>query len=111
MQLRQKRKRAAMAVGVLRDGTREQGYVEDISEGGLRLSGLRNPQIGQILRLHAKGAFLTVQIRWVSKEECGVMILKSATGGELARFLGALNRAGASFTTGQVFREMKNGGG
>ncbi|MGY6549644.1 MAG: PilZ domain-containing protein [Roseinatronobacter sp.] len=73
-------------IGVLRDGRRELANLEDASAQGVRLSGLANLRCGEIVRLHALGAILEAEVRWVSQTGCGLKFTPTAPAGEIRRF-------------------------
>ncbi len=107
MRLRKPRRRVRASVGVLRNGKRQTVYVENVSEGGLRLQGLAGLQVGEVIRLHARGAVFEAEIRWVDGQSFGVRYRDGYNSGELQRFLSALPQ----LTSGRMkarttFREL-----
>ncbi|MCC5966974.1 MAG: PilZ domain-containing protein [Natronohydrobacter sp.] len=105
------RARVRLAVGILRNGSRETAYIEDVSVGGLKLTGLINPVVGQVLRIHAKGAIFDAEIRWVRGNSCGLRYLDGQSAGDLRRFLSVLPRLTDGKTKSrQVFQELGAGG-
>ena len=95
MKYRTPRALIRMTVGVLRHGRRETAYVMDIAEGGMKLQGLQSPVIGEVLRIHAKGAVFECQVSWVAGQFCGVQFCESQSPGDLRRFMGALPQLGS----------------
>ncbi len=87
MKPRSRRTRRSLTVGVMRGSQRDLAYVEDISQGGMRLRGVREVQVGDALRLHAKGCVFSVEVRWVSGPVCGARFLHDSDPGEIRRFL------------------------
>lgn len=106
MKYRNPRARLGLTVGVLRNGQRELAYVLDISEGGLQMQGLRSPAIGEILRIHAKGAIIQGRIMWARGAFCGVQFCETQAPGDLKRFMAALPRLnGGARKARPVFQE------
>lgn len=104
------RARLRVAVGILRNGLRETAYIEDVSEGGLKLNGLINPVLGEALRIHARGAVFDAEIRWVRGTTCGLRYLDGQRSGDLRRFLSLLPRlTGGRINSRQVFHEIGAG--
>lgn len=101
------RSRVRLQVGVLRNGKRETAHIEDVSEGGLKLGGVIDPKVGEVLQLHSKGAFFSARIRWVDGTTCGLQYLNEHNAGDLRRFLSTLPGLTNGKTRGrQVFREI-----
>lgn len=107
MALRKPRTRVRASVGVLRNGQRQTVYVENVSEGGLGLHGLAGLQVGEIIRIHARGAVFEAKIRWVDGQSFGVRYCEGQDGGELQRFLSTLPQLTAGKTKPRMaFREL-----
>lgn len=87
MRFRAHRYRAVSQVGVLHAGERHASHVLDVSEGGMKLRLLLNAQPGEHVRLHAKGALVDAEIRWITGNQVGLKFLNSGDGSEKARFL------------------------
>ncbi len=79
--------RRTLSVGVMRGTQRDLAYVEDVSPGGVRLRGIVDAAVGDVLRLHAKGCVFSVQVRWVRGVICGVRFQTDNDPGEIRRFL------------------------
>ncbi len=104
------RARLRVAVGILRNGLRETAYIADVSEGGLKLNGLINPVLGEVLRIHARGAVFDAEIRWVRGTACGLRYLDGQRAGDLRRFLSLLPRlTGGRTKSRQIFHEIGAG--
>lgn len=90
--MRANRSRVRLTVGVLRNGSRETAYVDDIAKGGLKLRGLIAPKAGEQLRVHIKGNMLDAEIRWVKDGACGLRFCAAPDSAEVRRFLAVLPR-------------------
>ena len=94
-------------VGVISNGRRETAFMEDVSEGGFRLRGLTGAQIGQILRVHAKGAMIDAEIKWTDGPICGLQFRKESCASDLNRFRSQFPRlTKGKLKTGHMFQEM-----
>jgi len=101
------RSRVTIPVGVLSDGRRETAFIEDVSEGGFRLRGLIAPKVGQIVRIHAKGAMFDAEIRWANGPTCGLQYREERCAGDLQRFMSQLPRLTNGKTKSRhVFQEL-----
>lgn len=87
MKPRPKRIRCTTSVGLIQGARRDIAFVEDVSQGGMKLRGVPAPKKGDILRLHAKGCVFSAQVRWVRGALCGVQFLADKDMGEIRRFL------------------------
>ncbi len=88
------RYRIRSAVGVLRDGRRDTAQLRDVSPDGACLDGVRDVLAGDHVRLHAKGALITGEVRWVRGQRCGICFAHDTPPSERTRFLAALGRSG-----------------
>lgn len=99
--------RATISVGVLTNGQRETAFIEDVSAGGFRLRGLVAPKVGQVVRVHAKGAMFDAEIRWADGPTCGLQYREERCAGDLQRFMSQLPRLTNGKVKGkQAFQEM-----
>lgn len=92
MRYRAPRAAIKLSVGVLRSGRRETAYVSDISEGGMKIHGLRSPSPGELIRMHARGVLFDARICWVNGDSCGVQFCPSHSPADLRRFMATLPR-------------------
>lgn len=107
MERQASRTRVTIPVGVLSGGQRETAYMEDVSDGGFKLRGLSTVKIGQILRIHAKGAMFDAEVRWINGATCGLRYHDDQCAGDLQRFLSQLPRlTKGKVKPRQVFREL-----
>lgn len=93
MQYRPPRKRCNAHVGLVRDGVRYSGHLLDFSEDGLKLRAAMDAQPGQMVRLHAKGAVVSAEIRWRDQDRIGLRFADDGAQAERRRFLTRLHAA------------------
>ncbi len=106
MKYRNPRTRFGLTIGVLRKGNRETAYLMDISEGGMKIQGLRSPVVDEVLRLHVKGSIIYGRICWVSGQFCGLQFCETQAPADLRRVMAALPRPGGRALKIQpVFKE------
>jgi hypothetical protein len=75
------------SIGLIRGERRDIAFIEDISQGGMKLRGVIDPKRGEVLRLHAKGCVFSVQVVWTRGVYCGVRFVLDKDASELRRFM------------------------
>lgn len=87
MHYRPPRKRETAHVGLVRDGVRYSAHLLDYSDSGLKLRAAMDVQPGQVVKLHAKGAVVSAEIRWRDHGEIGLRFTDDGPQAERRRFL------------------------
>jgi len=64
--------------------------IEDVSLEGIKLSGVKNVAVGEIVKIHAKGTIFSVKIVWTEGVTCGAKFQLETGRDEIARFLRAV---------------------
>lgn len=105
-----KREATRLSARVNCNGQWDSAYIENASHGGLKLSGIRTMQVGDIAKVIAKGSVFEVEIVWTHDKTCGARFLPATCRQEIARFLRATLPPGSLSRNNHAgFREMGAG--
>ncbi|MBR3370275.1 MAG: PilZ domain-containing protein [Rhodobacteraceae bacterium] len=87
MRYRTQRQRQSTPVGIIRNGTRILSHLVDVSDGGVRLQCSLETRPGEVLQLHAKGAIVMAEVRWIKGNHIGLQFTKDGSAADRSRFL------------------------
>ncbi|MGY6705265.1 PilZ domain-containing protein [Roseinatronobacter sp.] len=87
MRYRTPRQRQNTPIGIIRNGVRLTSHLVDVSDGGVKLTGSIPTNPGEVLQLHAKGATVQAEVRWIKGNQIGLQFLAGASAAEKSRFL------------------------
>ncbi|MDD7970537.1 PilZ domain-containing protein [Roseinatronobacter alkalisoli] len=87
MRYRPPRQHQTAAVGIIRNGMRFQSHLVDLSERGMKLKSSLDARPGEVLQLHAKGAVIQAEVRWVRDNHIGLQFAKGGSATDRSRFL------------------------
>ncbi|MCC5958820.1 MAG: PilZ domain-containing protein [Rhodobacteraceae bacterium] len=87
MRYRPRRHRLTMPVGIIRNGTRVLSHLLDVSDAGVKLQTSLETRPGEVLQLHAKGAVVMAEVRWIKGNQIGLQFTKGGSAADKSRFL------------------------
>jgi hypothetical protein len=89
--MRHSKRSVSNATGQLIRGTQSDLVrIEDVSLEGVKLSGVKNLAVDEVVKIHSKGCIFFVRIVWTQGVTCGAQFQLDTGRDEIARFLRAV---------------------
>lgn len=92
MRYRPRRQCLTTPVGIIRNGKRILSHLLDLSDAGMKLQTSLETRPGEVLQLHAKGAVVMAEVRWIKGNQIGLRFTKGGSAADKSRFLLRLMR-------------------